>query len=659
MFSPGQQFAGFRIVRVLGAGGMGEVYLAKHPRLPREDALKVLPTELTDDPTYRARFIREADLAAGLDHPSIVSVYDRGEDRGQLWIAMKYIPGSDANVLIKQNGPFAVPDVVDVVTAVADALDYAHGKGLLHRDVKPANILIDGTSATRHKIYLTDFGIARTLGNDTALTAANLTVGSIQYTSPEQLRGGDLNGRADQYSLACTAFKLLTGRAPYSERKPTEIINAHLNNPIPHARELRSELPVEVDAVLARGMDKKSVNRYPTCADFARDLKAALRASGGAPRFPPTMINPGPIAAPPPSAPPRPNPAPAPMSAPTPAPSPWAPQQASYQQAPGAQTPPSAMPQGPSPQNPMPQYPISQNPISQNPGPPQFAPAHGAYGPGPIGQQPPYGGPPQPPYGPAGPNGSGPGGGRGKQIAVIVGAIVLVAALAIGLAFVVKGVTGDDGDDEADGPISSTVPSSLTTTPSTANTNPAVVNGVPTQCVDGQSTTNSSTRQLSSGKISIPSEVMPSGWNSDRSTHFPFVEQADGVTLNRPSSASTWVAQIAVGVLPSNFAAHTEEIARKYLDCLSTGPGYRTVTVGTIRYGQVINAKVDNRNTDYTLLNATIPVSNAPTGVTGDDVIVVVVDSKPMTVAIGISPTGDSPTGQAVDKAVRGLLVKD
>ncbi|MCF8587863.1 serine/threonine-protein kinase [Gordonia liuliyuniae] len=667
MFSPGQQFADYRIVRVLGAGGMGEVYLAKHPRLPREDALKVLPTELTDDPTYRARFIREADLAAGLDHSSIVSVYDRGEDQGQLWITMKYIPGSDANVLMKQSGPFAVQDVVDVVTSVADALDYAHGKGLLHRDVKPANILIDGTSATRHKIYLTDFGIARTLGNDTALTAANLTVGSIQYTSPEQLRGGDLNGRADQYSLACTAFKLLTGRAPYPERKPTEIINAHLNSPIPHARELRPELPGEVDAVLARGMDKKAVNRYPTCADFARDLKAALRASGGAPRFPATMINPGPSRPPTPPAPPRPSPAPPhtpaqpPPAQPTSTPSPWAQQpsgpQPSGPQAPGPQTP------GPPPQNAGLPYPGAQQPGTQQPGtqqsgPQQFAPQQFAYGSGPLGPQPPYGGPPQPPYGPPGGNGSGPGGGRGKQIVLILGAIVLVAALATGLAFVVKAAIGDDGDDEADGP-SSTVPSSVTTSPSTSNSNPAVVNGVPTQCVNGQPASNTSTRQLSSGKISIPSTVLPSGWDPDRGTHFPFVAQADGVTLNRPPGAATWVAQIAVGVLPSDFNAHTEEIARKYIECLSVGPGYDTVSVGALRYGQVINAKVDNRDTDYTLLNATIPVSNGPSGVTGDDVLVVVVDSRPMTVAIGISPIGDASTQQAVDKAVRGLLVRD
>ena len=680
MFSPGQLFGAYRIVRVLGAGGMGEVYLAQHPRLPREDALKVLPTELTDDPTYRARFTREADLAAGLDHSSIVSVYDRGEDQGQLWIAMKYIPGSDANALMKQTGPFAPQDVVDVVTAVADALDYAHAKGLLHRDVKPANILIDGMSATRHKIYLTDFGIARTIGNDTALTAANLTVGSIQYTSPEQLRGDDLNGRTDQYSLACTAFKLLTGRAPYPERKPTEIINAHLNAPIPHARSIRPDLPPEVDAVLARGMNKRAVNRYPTCMDFARDLGAALRTSSGtAPQFPATMINPGPVVPPPaasggPAAPPqqaqpalvRPPdlmkaPGPVPTSGPADrwqqAPNPHgAPQYGNHN--PQAPNPQAAGPQGPGPQGPGPR------PFTPTPAPP----AAGAYGSNPYGsnlygpQQPPYGGPPGPPTGPGGGTGGpGRGGGRGKQIALIVGAIVLVAALATGLAFTVKAMTGDDDASDTTDPTTSTTtgPSSVTTSPSTSATDPAVVGGVPTQCVNGRPASNSSTRQLSSGKISIPTAEMPSGWDADRGTRYPFVTQADGVTLGRPSGSNSWLAQIAVGVLPTNFRDETERIARKFIECLSTGPGYDTVTVGPIDFGQLTNAKIENRDTDYTLLNASIPVRNGPAGISGDDVVVVIVDSSPMTVAIGISPIGDASTKSSVDKAVRGLLVHD
>ncbi|MGO3325874.1 serine/threonine-protein kinase [Gordonia sp. (in: high G+C Gram-positive bacteria)] len=625
MFSPGQLFAEYRIVRVLGAGGMGEVYLAQHPRLPRQDALKVLPTELTDDPTYRARFTREADLAAGLDHSAIVSVYDRGEDQGQLWISMKYIPGSDANASTKQTGPFAPQDVVEVVTAVADALDYAHGKGLLHRDVKPANILIDGTSATRHKIYLTDFGIARTIGNDTALTAANLTVGSIQYTSPEQLRGDDLNGRTDQYSLACTAFTLLTGRAPYPERKPTEIINAHLNAPIPHARSIRPDLPPEVDAVLARGMDKRAVNRYPTCMDFARDLGAALRTSGSAALFPETMINPGPVIAP--------AAAPAPQRPPTPAPM--------------NPRPPQYGPQNP-----------AHRPFVPAPAPPASSP----YGPGPYGQpQPPYVEPPGPPTGPGGTNGPDRGGGRGKQTALIIGAIVLVAALATGLAFGVNALAGGDDAGTTAKPTTSTTtePSSFTTSPSTSATDAAVVGGVPTRCVDGRPASNVSTRQLTSGKISIPSGEMPSGWNADRGSRFPFVNQADGVTLNRPASSSSWVAQIAVGVLPTDFRTETEQIARTFVDCLAAGPGYASVNAGPVRYGQVTNAKIENRDTDYTLLNASIPVRSGPSGVTGDEIVVVIVDSKPMTVAVGISPTGDISTQRTVDKAVRGLLVRD
>lgn len=283
MLSAGQLFASYRIVRNLGVGGMGEVYLAAHPRLPREDALKVLPTELTNDATFRARFIREADLASQLDHSSIVSVYDRGEFDGQLWIAMKYIPGSDCDAMLRDSGVPEPKTVAEIVTAVADALDYAHEHGMLHRDVKPANILVDDSSS-RRKVYLTDFGIARTITNDTALTAANLTVGSIRYCSPEQLRGSHLDGRSDQYALACTAFRLLTGRAPFPMDTPTSIINAHLSTPAPKATTVLPTLAPAVDTVLARAMEKDPARRYRTCGEFAAELAGAITRPDSSPK---------------------------------------------------------------------------------------------------------------------------------------------------------------------------------------------------------------------------------------------------------------------------------------------------------------------------------------------------------------------------------------
>jgi len=181
----GAVFAGYTIQRQLGSGGMGEVYLAQHPRLPRLDALKILPASLTDDADYRQRFNREADLAAGLWHPNIVGLHDRGEFDGQLWITMDYVDGTDAARAVREANRLPEPDVLEIVTAVADALDYAHQRNLVHRDVKPANILLTTSDAERRRILLADFGIARQADDISGLTATNMTVGSLAYAAPE------------------------------------------------------------------------------------------------------------------------------------------------------------------------------------------------------------------------------------------------------------------------------------------------------------------------------------------------------------------------------------------------------------------------------------------------------------------------------------------
>jgi serine/threonine protein kinase len=180
---------------------MGEVYLAEHPRLPRRDALKVLPADVSADPDYRARFEREADLASKLWHPHIVSMHDRGEYQGQLWISMDFVGGQDAGRLLGSRFPAGMPadHVVRIVTAVASALDYAHKQGLLHRDVKPANIMIAHSDEDgEQRILLGDFGIARNIGEISGLTATNMTVGTVAYCAPEQLMGLDIDGRADE-----------------------------------------------------------------------------------------------------------------------------------------------------------------------------------------------------------------------------------------------------------------------------------------------------------------------------------------------------------------------------------------------------------------------------------------------------------------------------
>jgi Protein kinase domain len=269
----GQVFAGYTILRVLGAGGMGMVYLAAHPRLPREDALKVLPAEWTADPQYRARFLREAELAASLSHPHIVRIYDRGEYDDQFWISMDYVAGTDVSRLMREHYPGGMPvdEALPIITAVGSALDYAHRRGLLHRDVKPANILLTDPEDQARRIYLADFGIARHIDDASQLTATNMTVGTAAYAAPEQLRGEPLDGRADQYALACTAFHLLTGAPPYDDSNPAVVITHHVSAPPPSIGARRPELG-GLDPVFATAMAKEPSGRFDSCAEFAQQL---------------------------------------------------------------------------------------------------------------------------------------------------------------------------------------------------------------------------------------------------------------------------------------------------------------------------------------------------------------------------------------------------
>jgi serine/threonine protein kinase, bacterial len=269
----GQVFAGYTIVRLLGSGGMGEVYLAEHPRLPRHDALKVLPADVSADPEFRSRFNREADLAATLFHPHIVGVHDRGEFEGQLWIAMDYVEGTDTGQLMKAQYPDGLSehDVCAIVTAVAGALDYANQKGLLHRDVKPANILLTEPEDGERRVLLADFGIARQLADVSGLTATNMTVGTVSYAAPEQLMGADIDGRADQYALAATAFHLLTGATPYQHSNPVAVISQHLKAAPPKLSDRRPELAY-LDPVLSKALAKEPSDRFDRCRDFATKL---------------------------------------------------------------------------------------------------------------------------------------------------------------------------------------------------------------------------------------------------------------------------------------------------------------------------------------------------------------------------------------------------
>ncbi|MCX2712685.1 serine/threonine-protein kinase [Mycolicibacterium sp. J2] len=277
----GQVIAGYTVVRSLGAGGMGEVYMAQHPRLPRRDALKVLGATVCADSEYRRRFEREADIAATLWHPHIVEVHDRGDVDGQLWIAMDYVEGTDAGELLAERYPDGMPadEVVRIVTAVAEALDYAHQKGLLHRDVKPANILISNPGTLDERILLADFGIARRTGETSNLTGTNMTVGTVAYAAPEQLTGAEIDGRADQYALAATAYQLLTGAPPFQHSNPAVVISQHLTASPPPIGARRPELS-SLGPVFDRALAKDPAQRYGRCMDFVRALEHRIGTPG-------------------------------------------------------------------------------------------------------------------------------------------------------------------------------------------------------------------------------------------------------------------------------------------------------------------------------------------------------------------------------------------
>ncbi|MEJ9080718.1 MULTISPECIES: serine/threonine-protein kinase [Gordonia] len=294
MFEVGEEIAGYRVESVLGAGGMGEVYRVRHPRLPRSDALKVLRSAHADSPVVRARFEREADLVAPLTHPNLVRVYDRGVLNDLLWIAMEMVPGTDASRIIKQSpGGLDARLVANIVDGVAAALDVAHRNGILHRDVKPANILITPgpDPIFPEAIKVTDFGIAQAIGDaEGNLTGTGTTVGTMRYCSPEQIDGRAVDGRADLYSLAATAFELLTGSSPYDSQSLQGLMTAHMFAEPPRASERNRSLPPAVDSVLAAGLAKDPSQRPPTCGAFAHALRIAL-FEGRAVVVPPSFAN--------------------------------------------------------------------------------------------------------------------------------------------------------------------------------------------------------------------------------------------------------------------------------------------------------------------------------------------------------------------------------
>src|SRR5689334_2563776 len=268
----GSRVAGYLLEKLVGVGGMAAVYQARDERLGRVVALKLL----AGDEAVRMRFVREARAVAAVDHPHIIPVYAAGEADGVQFIAMRFVAGGTLQGIIRAAGALSPRRAAAFISPVASALDAAHAAGLVHRDVKPGNILVDSRRGGPEHAYLTDFGIARAILSAGTLTVAGQFLGTPDYAAPEQANGQPVDGRADQYALACVAFEVLSGAVPFKRELPIAVLYAHLSTPPPRLTSVRGDLPPAVDNVLVRAMAKDPDERYPTCADFADALRDAL-----------------------------------------------------------------------------------------------------------------------------------------------------------------------------------------------------------------------------------------------------------------------------------------------------------------------------------------------------------------------------------------------
>ncbi|MCV7445580.1 sensor domain-containing protein [Mycobacterium paraense] len=301
MLTSGAVVCGYRIERVLGTGGMGTVYLAADPILPRQTALKVLSSELSRDADFRARFIREADTAASLEHPHIVSVYNRGQtEDGQLWIAMQFVDGIDADAALR-GGTMAPQRAVHIIAQVAKALDFAHAHNVVHRDIKPGNFLLSGPIGPDERVLLGDFGIARAF-DDVGLTATGSVMATVAYAAPEVLSDRPIDGRVDIYSLGCALFRLLTGHTPFpASNGAAAVMMGHLFSPPPRVTDAVPSLPAALDRVIAVAMAKDPAARFGSAGELAAAAADALRdptRRAPLPPIPSGQVGPYPVGSP-------------------------------------------------------------------------------------------------------------------------------------------------------------------------------------------------------------------------------------------------------------------------------------------------------------------------------------------------------------------------
>jgi len=277
----GDELAGYRLRGVLGRGGMGVVFEAENPRLGSAVALKVLAPELAEDDVFRARFLKESRVAASLNHPNVIPIYDMGAHEDLLYISMRYVAGADLRAVLKATQVLAPEQALLLCGQVGRALDAAHRQGLVHRDVKPGNMLVEhgADEEDPDHIYLTDFGITKHAASRSGLTATGQFMGTIDYIAPEQIQGRSVDGRADIYSLGCVLYECLTGRVPFAKDVDAAVIWAHVEEMPTTPSSLRPTLPHDIDQVIGRALAKDPGDRYATCREFITAARAAFGGS--------------------------------------------------------------------------------------------------------------------------------------------------------------------------------------------------------------------------------------------------------------------------------------------------------------------------------------------------------------------------------------------
>ena len=278
-YGPGCRVGGYLLEEQIGRGGMASVFKARDERLGRAVALKILAPSLAADEAFRQRFIRESRAAAAVDDPHIIPLFEAGQAGDVLFIAMRHVPGGDVRSLLFREGPLPAERAAAIISPVASALDAAHAAGLVHRDVKPANMLLDVRPGRPDHVYLSDFGLSKAASGAASLTGTGLFLGTADYAAPEQIDGSPVDGRADQYALACTAFEMLTGQPPFPRDQAMAALAAHLAQQPPPLSARRAGLPAALDRVFAKALAKSPQDRYGSCGEFSEALREAAGIS--------------------------------------------------------------------------------------------------------------------------------------------------------------------------------------------------------------------------------------------------------------------------------------------------------------------------------------------------------------------------------------------